>query len=160
MTPAGLIAPRWTKADDARMAELLAEGRTARQVGRALGRTRSAVLRRGVTLRARAGEPAQTETPRAPEDRRTRKPATARRPAPVVTYDDLVQAGTEVEQAQAALARARTRHRQAMEHLLGPVRDAMHDTGLVALPVDDEDDPAWRLAETLRLRGIELRRVS
>ena len=77
------------------------------------------------------------------------------------TVPDHTRTALALEDARAALARAEARHREALEAILAPVREAMHETGLVGLPTgDDEDDAACRLVDHLRLRGLELRRVS
>ena len=79
------------------------------------------------------------------------------------TVPDHTRTALALADARAALARAQARHREAMEAILGPVREAMHETGLIALPVDtddDEEDPAFRLVDQLRRRGVEMRRVA
>jgi hypothetical protein len=48
--------PRWTEADDKKLRELLAKGRTGAQVGMALRRTPEAVASRAYILRKQARE--------------------------------------------------------------------------------------------------------
>lgn len=77
------------------------------------------------------------------------------------TVPDHTRTALALADARAALTRAQARHREAMEAILGPMREAMLEAGLVGLPTgDDEDDPACRLVDHLRRRGVELRRVA
>lgn len=132
-------ASRWTPERVAQVRALAAEGLTVHQIAMRVG--------------AHAGG----------VSRILRSPESGLRPRSLASYDAVSRAASEVERAQAALAEARMRHRQVMEHLVGPVREALVDVGIIALPDPDGDDDgpeaeaAWRLVETLRRRGVELR---
>jgi hypothetical protein len=72
---------------------------------------------------------------------------------------DLDRTTREVEQARAALARAEARHREALDGVLDPLREALRAVGLVRSS-DGVGDPAALLVERLRGRGVEFRRVA
>ena len=135
---------RWTPQGVAVAHAMRAEGLTPHQIARRLGTDATSV---GRALRS----------PETTEDSPGEGVRVGR------TAPDHTRTALALAEARAALARAQARHREAMEAILGPVREAMHETGLIALPVDtddDEEDPAFRLVDQLRRRGVEMRRVA
>lgn len=146
---------RYTPEEDARIAELRSQGYTDGQIAVTLGRPTGSIQSRVHTLRhtlRMRGEGPVIQT--------------RRRPSPLTPgrrddEPDHTRTALALEEARAALARAQARHREAMEAILGPVREAMHETGLIDLPTDDaEEDAAYRLVDHLRRRGVEMRRVA
>lgn len=144
---AGEIASRkrrspWTPERVAEARAMRDEGLTRYQIARRLGADASSV---GRALRS----------PETTEDSPGEGVRVGR------TVPDHTRTALALAEARAALARAQARHREAMEAILGPVREAMHETGLIDLPTDDaEEDAAYRLVDHLRRRGVEMRRVA
>ena len=176
----------WTPSEDKMISDLRRQDETDEVIAAALGRSVAAVQGRACRLRLQGDSTIRSRKRPAPltpaqvdevRELHAQGLTTHQIAARLGTYatavgrvvrpgrrddePDHTRTALALEAARAALARAQARHREAMETILGPVREAMHETGLIDLPTDDaEEDAAYRLVDHLRRRGVEMRRMA